>query len=104
MESPHKNKTRTRWIYVIIGVIIVLGLAYVFFQEDIQERGEGLERMWEREENYKAENPNATDAEAKEAFDKGIDGIKKREQNYKAQNPDATDAEVGEAFDAIREK
>jgi len=104
MESSKKINTRTKWLSISLSIIILLGLLYAVFQKDIQERGEGLERIWERQDNYKAQNPNTTDGEVKEAFEEWIENIKKREDNYKASNPNATDAEVKEAFDAARGK
>jgi len=104
MESSNKINTRTKWLSISLAIIILLGLLYIIFQKDIQERGEGLERIWERQDNYKAENPDATQGEVKDAFEEWIENIKKREDNYKASNPDATDAEVKAAFDAARGK
>jgi len=45
MESSKKINTRTKWLSISLSIIILLGLLYAVFQKDIQERGEGLERI-----------------------------------------------------------
>jgi wobble nucleotide-excising tRNase len=80
----------------------VLGLLarFVFFKEQFQEWGAGLKRIGQWEENYKAENPNATKEEMDTQFRVGIAGLEAWKVQYKKDHPDATEAEITAAFDA----
>jgi len=89
---------------IIIGLLVIVLVAllarYVVFKEQFDEWGEGLERVGEWEDNYRAENPNATDEEVGAAFSAGIENITVWKEQYKQDNPGATDAEADAAFEA----
>lgn len=93
----------TRNVLITIGVIIVaLVLArYTVFKEAIDEWGAGLERIGAWEDQYRRENPDATDEEVDAAFRAGIANIEAWQADYKAKHPNATDAEVNAAFEAM---
>lgn len=92
----------TKNIAIAVLVIIVLALfaRYVVFKEQFNEWGDGLERVGEWEDNYRTENPNASDEEVEAAFDSGIAEITLWKERYKQENPGATDAEADAAFEA----
>lgn len=96
--SIQKNNSRL-FVYIAIGVL-ALGLVYAIFQKDINEYGKGLERIGERQENYKKDNPNATKEDMDKAFTDGIDGLEKWSNEYKRDHPGATDADVDNAWNA----
>ena len=91
-----KNNSRI-FLYIAIGVL-ALGLVYAIFQKDINEYGDGLERIGERQDNYKKDNPNATKEEMDDAWNNGMDGLKKWSDDYKRDHPGATDADVEKAW------
>lgn len=79
-------------------MLLVLGIVYAVFQDDIQDFGKWLERVGERQENYKKENPNATKQEMDNAFNDGINSLQKWSDDYKADHPGASDADVEKAW------
>lgn len=91
-------------IIAVLGILVLLLLArYVVFDEQFEEWGEGVERIGEWEENYRTENPNATDAEVDAAFEAGIAEMDLWIESYKRENPGATDAEAEAALGAALE-
>ena len=92
---------------IVIGLLVVVVLLlvgrYVIFKEQFEEWGEGLERVGEWEDNYRAENPDATDEEVDAAFRAGIENITVWKEQYKRDNPGTTDAEADAAFEAAWE-
>lgn len=95
-QKANSNNSRI-FLYVAIG-ILVLGLLYAVFKKDIEEYGDGLERIGERQENYKRDNPNATKEEMDNAWTDGMDGLKKWTDDYKRDHPDATDEDIENAW------
>lgn len=88
-----------------VGIVALLALTgYVVFKDDIDEWGAGIERISDWEEGYRADHPNATDAEVDAAFDAGIANITVWMEQYKQEHPGATDADAKTAFDAAWKK
>ena len=85
---------------LLILVTLVLLARFVVFKDQFNEWGEGVERISEWEENYRAEHPSATDEEVDAAFTAGIANIEVWKEQYKQQNPGATDADADAAFNA----
>ena len=94
----------TKSYKVLLGAVLVIVLlaaaGYVVFKDDIDEWGEGVERISDWEADYRAEHPNATDAEVDAAFKAGIANITVWMEQYKQEHPGATDADAKAAFDA----
>ncbi len=95
MKTSHK---------ILLGVLIVIALAllarYVVFADQFEEWGAGLERIGEWEQDYRANNPDATDEEVDAAFKSDMAQISLWMERYKAENPGATDADAEAAFNA----
>ncbi len=70
------------------------------FREQFEEWGAGLERIGQWQDNYKAENPSATDEQMDTQFRINMEALEKWKAEYKADHPNATDAEISAAFDA----
>ena len=93
------NKTKSLRILLYIGIaVILLGALYFIFQKDIQKFGDWLERMDERKQEYKRNNPNASKSEMDAAFSKGINDLEKRKEWYQKDNPDATESDIEKAW------
>lgn len=75
---------------------------YVVFKTQFEERGAGLERISERQENYKKEYPDATKEQMDQARREGMSAIEQRQAEYKENNPNATDEEMDQAWNALR--
>ncbi len=90
--------------YILVGlvaiVIIALLTRYVFFKEQFEEWGRGLERIGSWQEQYKQDHPNATKPEMDAAFSVGIKGLEQWQTEYKKTHPNATKAEMDAAFTA----
>ena len=82
-------------------VVLALAARYVVFKEQFEQWGEGVERVSEWEENYRADHPNASDAEVDAAFKAGIADITVWKEQYKQERPGATDADADAAFNAV---
>lgn len=85
---------------VLTLIVVVLAARYVVFKDRFEEWGQGLERIEDWERNYRAEHPDATDAEVEAAFDAGIADIRVWKERYKREHPGATDTEADAAFEA----
>ncbi|MGL5830791.1 MAG: hypothetical protein ACRCZE_01435 [Candidatus Altimarinota bacterium] len=87
---------------VLIAIVVLVGgfllCRYVFFAEAFDKWGEGLENISEWQENYKAENPEATKEQMDAAFSQGIADLEKWRADYKAANPGATEEDVDAAW------
>jgi len=96
----------TKNIVIVVLTVIALGLLarFVVFEEQFNEWGAGLERVSDWEKDYRAEHPNATDAEVDAAFKVGIANIEVWKEQYKQEHPGATDADADAAFSAAWEK
>jgi uncharacterized protein YpmS len=93
------NKRTKNILWIVFVIIALLLLArYVFFPEKFTERSEWLERIEDRQTQYKIDNPNATKEEMDQAFEAGINNLEARKEDYKANNPWATDADADQAF------
>lgn len=90
-------------VLIAIGVVIVaLILArYTIFKDAVDEWGEGLERIGAWEDQYRQQNPNATDEEVDAAFRAGIANIEAWQEQYRREHPGATEAEMNAAFEAM---
>ena len=95
--------TKNIVIGLLVITVLVLLARFVVFEEQFNEWGEDLERVGEWQDNYRAENPDATDEEVDAAFDAGIENITVWKEQYKKDNPGATDAEADAAFEAAWE-
>ncbi len=73
---------------------------YVIFKEKFEEIGAGLERIGAWQENYKRDNPGATEEEMDAAFEASIANLKAWQAKYKGEHPNATKAEMDAAFSA----
>ena len=89
-------------IAIVVLVLIVLGLLarYVVFKDAVDEWGAGLERVGTWQEEYRRENPGATDEEVDAAFRAGMANITVWQERYMRENPDATKEEMDAAFEA----
>lgn len=85
-------------IVVLILIVVALIARYVVFKERFNEWSQWLENIQQRQDNYRAQNPDATDEEVDQAFRESIDALEQRKEDYKAQNPGATDEDVENAF------
>lgn len=94
--------TKSSKIIITILTLIVLALLarYVVFKEKFDEMGAGLQRIENWQNEYKANNPNATEEEMDAAFEAGMSNITVWKEKYKQSNPTATDEEIDAAFDA----
>lgn len=65
MSSPTKN--------IIIGILLLLVVAlllrFVVFKDRIDERGEDLDRIDERQQSYKQQHPDATQQDIDQAWE-----------------------------------
>ena len=95
-------KTQTIVILILSLVIVGLLARFVIFKERFDDRGESLERLGERRDEYRRKNPNATDQEIDAAWEQGMDNLKQRRDDYKAEHPDASEADIDAARDAAR--
>jgi len=95
-------KSALKTTLIVLVVIIALGLLarYVFFKEQFEEWGQGLERITEWQEDYRRDHPDATDEEVDAAFNAGIANIEVWQANYKKGHPNATKEEIDAAFRA----
>lgn len=95
-----------RYTLSILGILILMLLLirYVFFKEQFNEWGRGLERVGAWQEQYKQDHPNATKEEMDNAFDEGINSIEVWQTQYKKDHPTATKAEMDAAFTALWQK
>ncbi len=98
-----KSSGKNILIVILVVVILLLLGRYVFFRDQIEEWGAWLERIGQWQENYRAENPGATDEEVDAAFQRGIESLEEWKENYKREHSDATDEEVNAAFEAAWE-
>ena len=93
---------------ILIAVVILIALAlvarFVLFKDQFEQWGAGIERVSDWETGYRAEHPNATDAEVDAAFDAGIASLKVWKEQYKQDHPGATDADADAAFTAAWKK
>lgn len=96
--------TKNVLIAVLVLIVVALLARYVVFKDQIDQWGQGLERIDAWEQNYRAEHPDATDAEVDAAFDAGIANIKVWKERYLQEHPDATEADADAAFNAAWEK
>lgn len=100
-----KAKSKSFFIFLYVAIaLLVVGVLYAIFHKDIQEFGDWLERIGQREQNYKRDNPNASDSDMKKAFSEGISNIEKWGQDYKKNHPNATDSDIEKAWNDIRNK
>lgn len=101
METSHKNST-TQTIVIIVLVLVVgwLLARFVFFKDQADQFGTDLKKLDQREQQYKADNPWATDEQVDSAFDEGMEGMKQRKATYMANNPWATEEQADAAMDA----
>lgn len=96
------NSTTKNVLIAIVVIIVALVLArYTIFKDAIDEWGAGLERIGAWEDQYRRENPDATDEQVDAAFRAGIANIEVWKAQYKKDHPEATDAEVNAAFEAM---
>ena len=89
-------------IGILVAIVTALLARYVIFREEIDAWGEGLERIGDWQEEYRRQNPDATDAEMDAAFEEGIRNIEAWKAQYRNEHPDATEAEIDAAFEAMR--
>lgn len=88
-------------IGVILALIALTILArYTFLREQFDSVAEGLENIAQWEQEYRAQNPTATDAEVDAAFRQGISDMERWKEEYKTNNPGATDADADAALEA----
>ena len=98
-----KKETNKNIIIVILVLIVVALVArYVVFKERFNEWSQWLQNIEQRQNDYKEQNPNATDEEVDQAFRESIDSLEQRKEDYKAKNPGATDADADKAFNDAR--
>jgi len=101
MEPAQKNSTtQTIIIIVIVLVVVWLLVRFVLFKDQADQIGTDLEKVDQREQQFKVENTWATQEEIDTAFEQGIDGMEQRKTTYMANNPWATDQEAEAAMDA----
>ena len=94
------TKSQKILIGVVFTVLVLLLARYVIFEEQFEDWGQGLERVGEWEQDYRAQNPGATDEEVDAAFESGIADLRVWMERYKRENPGATDADAEAAFNA----
>ena len=97
-----QNKEAIKNTVIVVLVVLALGLLarYVFFAPQMEKMGDDLERIGEWEDNYKAENPDASNKDVSDAFEDGMSNLQERTEKYKAEHPGATDEEIDAAFKA----
>lgn len=85
-------------------MIVGLLLRFVFFKDAIDQRAADLEKLEQREEQYKKDHPNATKADMDAAFKDGIDTMSQRKADWKADHPGASDADADAALEEAFKK
>lgn len=92
----------TQKVLVIILIIVAVGLLarFVVFKDQFDKWGEGLQRIGSWQDSYKAQHPEATNAEVDAAFNESMTKLKVWQDNYKKEHPEATNAEMEAAFNA----
>jgi len=93
----HKGTKIVIWILLVIIAALLL-VRYVLFPENFAERSAWLQRIQDRQTQYKIDNPNATKQEMDKAFEEDVNSLKAWKEDYKANNPWATDADADQAF------
>jgi len=71
---------------------------YVFFKEKFEEIETGLNNIQKWQDDYRAKNPNATEAEVDAAFDASMGNLNVWQEKYKQEHPNATKEEMDQAF------
>ena len=87
-------------ITLLVVIVLALLARYVFFRDQFDKWGAGLQRIEQWQQDYKAKNPNATEEQMNADFRVGIAGLEAWKVQYKKDHPTATDVEIDAAFDA----
>ncbi len=94
------SKSEKKLLIILLGLVIIGLLArYVVFKDAIDQRWADLEKLGQREEQYKKDHPNATKADMDAAFKDGIDTMSQRKEDWKADHPGASDADADAALE-----
>ena len=78
-----------KWINIVGGTLIAIIVLLIGIRIVFHEKFENFDKYIEARDSYKGD---------KNEFDKNFEGMTKFIENYKKQNPGATDEEVGKAF------
>lgn len=96
------NKKKNVIIILLILVVLVLLARFVFFKDKIDEIWAWLQRIETWKQDYKIQNPDATDEQIDQAWEDSIRSLEERQENYRKENPGATQEEIDQAWDDAR--